>query len=129
MITELDETQMQIGIDSFAAAYDDASLAVSAPDRPETLKAAFEGAYGVFLVTNFWQEGANELKQATAAVRAVKDAGVKHFIWFTLPNVEAISGGKRSCAGQIVLLRGPCALKGAAEETNTRHRRIYHEQR
>jgi uncharacterized protein YbjT (DUF2867 family) len=63
-------------------------------DRPETLKAAFEGAYGVFLVTNFWEEGTDELKQATAAVRAAKNAGVKHFIWSTLPNVEAISGGK-----------------------------------
>jgi uncharacterized protein YbjT (DUF2867 family) len=63
-------------------------------DRPETLKAAFEGAYGVFLVTNFWEEGTDELEQATAAVRAAKDAGVRHFIWSTLPNVEAISGGK-----------------------------------
>jgi uncharacterized protein YbjT (DUF2867 family) len=63
-------------------------------DRPETLKAAFEGAHGVFLVTNFWEEGADELKQATAAVRAAKDAGVNHFIWSTLPDVEAISGGK-----------------------------------
>ena len=63
-------------------------------DRPETLKAAFEGAYGVFLVTNFWEEGTDELKQGTAAVRAAKDAGVKHFIWSTLPDVEAISGGR-----------------------------------
>src|ERR1700682_4919860 len=63
-------------------------------DRPQTLKAAFEGAHGVFLVTNFWEEGADEAKQATAAVRAAKDAGVKHLIWSTLPNVEAISGGK-----------------------------------
>ena len=63
-------------------------------DRPETLKAAFEGAHGVFLVTNFWEEGTDELRQATAAVRAAKDAGVKHFIWSTLPDVEAISGGK-----------------------------------
>ncbi len=63
-------------------------------DRPETLKAAFEGAHGVFLVTTSWLEGTDELKQATAAVRAAKDAGVKHFIWSTLPDVEAISGGK-----------------------------------
>ena len=38
--------------------------------RPETLRAAFEGAYGVFLVTNPWGEGVNEAEQATAAVRA-----------------------------------------------------------
>ena len=61
---------------------------------PETLKAAFEGAHGVFLVTNFWEQGTDELKEATAAVRAARDAGVKHFIWSTLPDVEAISGGK-----------------------------------
>src|SRR5882724_11178967 len=63
-------------------------------NRPETLEAAFKAAHGVFLVTNFWENGANELKQATAAVRAAKDANVKHFIWSTLPNVEAISRGK-----------------------------------
>jgi len=63
-------------------------------NRPETLASAFDGAYGVFLVTNFQEHGADELKQATAAVRAAKDSGVKHFIWSTLPNVEAISKGK-----------------------------------
>lgn len=62
-------------------------------NHPETLATAFEGAYGVFLVTNFW-EGTDEVKQATAAVRAAKDSGVKHFVWSTLPDVEAISGGK-----------------------------------
>ena len=63
-------------------------------NRPETLKAAFAEAHGVFLVTNFREKGTDELEQATAAVRAAKDAGVKHFVWSTLPNVEAISGGK-----------------------------------
>jgi uncharacterized protein YbjT (DUF2867 family) len=63
-------------------------------NRPENLAAAFGGAHGVFLVTNFLEQGTDELKQATAAVRAAKDAGVKHFIWSTLPDVEAISRGK-----------------------------------
>lgn len=63
-------------------------------NRPETLKAAFAGAHGVFLVTNAWEAGADETKQALAAVNAAKDAGVQHLIWSTLPNVETISHGK-----------------------------------
>jgi len=63
-------------------------------DRPETLEAAFQGVHGIFLVTNFWNKGTDERKQATAAVDAAKNAGVKHLVWSTLPNVEAISGGK-----------------------------------
>jgi uncharacterized protein YbjT (DUF2867 family) len=63
-------------------------------NRPETLTAAFEGAHGVFLVTNFREEGTDEAEQATAAVRAAKDKDVKHFVWCTLPDVEAISRGK-----------------------------------
>jgi uncharacterized protein YbjT (DUF2867 family) len=62
-------------------------------NRPETLKPAFAGAHGVFLVTNAWEAGRDEPKQALAAVKAAKDAGVQHFIWSTLPNVETISGG------------------------------------
>jgi len=63
-------------------------------NRPETLAAAFKEAHGVFLVTNLWEKGTDEVEQATAAVRAAKDAGVKHIVWSTLPNVEAISKGK-----------------------------------
>jgi uncharacterized protein YbjT (DUF2867 family) len=63
-------------------------------DHPETLKTAFEGAHGVFLVTTSSLEGTDERKQGTAAVQAARDAGVEHFIWSTLPYVEAISGGK-----------------------------------
>src|SRR5216110_1512244 len=44
MITKLDDTQMQIGIDSFAAAYDDASLAVGASDRLRNLVEQIEYA-------------------------------------------------------------------------------------
>jgi uncharacterized protein YbjT (DUF2867 family) len=63
-------------------------------NRPETLKTAFAGAHGVFLVTNAWEAGRDESKQAAAAVNAAKEAGVQHFIWSTLPNVETISGSK-----------------------------------
>ena len=63
-------------------------------NRPETLEAAFAGAHGVFLVTNFWEAGADEFKQAITAVEAAKGAGVQHLIWSTLPNVEAISRGQ-----------------------------------
>src|SRR5258706_976787 len=63
-------------------------------NRPETLASAFHGAYGAFLVTNFQEHGADELKQATAAIHAARDAGVRHFVWSTLPDVEAISKGK-----------------------------------
>src|ERR1700734_1275162 len=62
-------------------------------NRPETLKAAFAGARGVFVVTNSWEAGADEPKQALTAVNAAKDAGVNHLVWSTLPNVETISGG------------------------------------
>jgi len=44
MITELGKTQMQIGIDSFAAAYDDASLAVSTSERLRNLVEQIEYA-------------------------------------------------------------------------------------
>ena len=63
-------------------------------NRPGTLQPAFAGAHGVFLVTSSSLEGTDEFTQGTAAVRAAKAAGVKHFIWSTLPDVEAISGGK-----------------------------------
>src|SRR5277367_42815 len=63
-------------------------------NRPETLKAAFAGAHGVFLVTNAWEPDTDERKQVLAAVHAAKGGGVQHFIWSTLPNVETISRGK-----------------------------------
>jgi len=58
-----------------------------------SLTEAFKGAHGVFVVTNFW-EGADEIAQGKIAIQAAKNAGVNHFIWSTLPNVEKISNGK-----------------------------------
>src|ERR1700724_4308232 len=65
-------------------------------NRPETLRAAFAGAHGVFVVTNAWEAGRDESKQALAAVKAAKDAGVRPMIWSTPPHVERISGGARA---------------------------------
>ena len=45
-------------------------------NRPETLKAAFAGAHGVFLVTSSSLGGTDEFTQGTAAVRAAKAAGL-----------------------------------------------------
>ncbi len=40
-------------------------------NRPETLAAAFEEAHGVFLLTNVWEEGTDEVQQATAAANTL----------------------------------------------------------
>jgi uncharacterized protein YbjT (DUF2867 family) len=56
----------------------------------QSLKDAFKDAYGVFVVTNFW-EGADEITQGKNAIEAAKATGVQHFIWSTLPDVERIS--------------------------------------
>jgi len=67
--------------------------------RPETLAQAFEGSYGVFANTNSHAApDTDEIAQGTAAVEAAKAAGVEHFIWSTLPNVEKISRGKYTVA-------------------------------
>jgi len=58
-----------------------------------SLTESFKGAHGVFVVTNFW-EGADEIQQGKTAIEAAKKAGVNHFVWSTLPNVEEISNGK-----------------------------------
>ncbi len=64
--------------------------------KPETLRPAFKGVAGAFLVTNFWDPGTatNETIQGTLAVKAAKTAGVQHVVWSTLPNCKEISRGK-----------------------------------
>lgn len=60
---------------------------------PKSLTGAFQDAYGVFVVTNFW-EGADEIAQGKVAIQSAKNAGVQHFMWSTLPDVEKISNGQ-----------------------------------
>jgi uncharacterized protein YbjT (DUF2867 family) len=63
---------------------------------PSSLVPAFDGAYGAFVVTNFWEpgQGEREAELGAAAVRSARAAGVKHLIWSTLPDVEKLSGGR-----------------------------------
>ena len=64
--------------------------------EPKSLGPALEGAYGAFLVTNFWepQVGPREYELATAAVTAARAAGVEHLIWSTLPNADELTHGR-----------------------------------
>ncbi len=62
-------------------------------NNPKLMDEALQGVYGVFAVTNFW-EGADEIKQGTTVVNSAIKAGVKHFVWSTLPNVKEISKDK-----------------------------------
>lgn len=60
---------------------------------PASLAAAFAGAHGVFAVSNWIGSGLDEVTQGRHAVDAAAQAGVRHFVWSTLPNVEQLSGG------------------------------------
>src|SRR5262244_312988 len=68
-------------------------------DAP-SLRLPFEGAYGAFVVTNFWDPAQmhHETEIGTAAVRAAHSAGVKHLVWSTLPDCERITSGRRKVA-------------------------------
>jgi nucleoside-diphosphate-sugar epimerase len=68
-------------------------------DDEPSLRKAFDGAYGAYVVTNFWaqrtpeQEQARtraqmELDQAAAAARAAKDAELRHVVWSTLEDTR-----------------------------------------
>ncbi len=57
--------------------------------------AAFQGAYGVFAMTNFWESGATkEYEQGLNMVKAARQQDVQHFIWSSLPDTITISNGQ-----------------------------------
>ncbi len=55
-------------------------------DDPAGLKRAFEGGYGAFCVTFFWEHFSpeREVAEARGMAAAAKDADLKHVIWSTL---------------------------------------------
>jgi len=70
----------QAGAEVVAADLDDAA----------SLRRAFEGAYGAFCVTAFWEHFSAEKEQSQARhmAQAAKDAGVAHVIWSTLEDTR-----------------------------------------
>ncbi len=68
-------------------------------DDEESLRKAFDGVYGAFVVTNYFAQRSEaevaarsaadmELEQAGNAARAARDAGVEHVIWSTLADTR-----------------------------------------
>ena len=59
-------------------------------DDVESLKRAFQGAYGAYCVTFFWAHFSpeKELAEATNMAQAAKQAGIEHVIWSTLEDTR-----------------------------------------
>jgi uncharacterized protein YbjT (DUF2867 family) len=56
------------------------------------LEKAFNGAYGAFCVTNYWEhfQVEKEIEQARNMARAAKAVGIKHLIWSTLEDTRKL---------------------------------------
>ena len=82
-----------------ALASQEAEVVEADLDDEASLRKAFNGAYGAFVVTNFWVERTSEeekactraqmeLDQAAAAARAAKETGLRHVVWSTLEDTR-----------------------------------------
>ena len=61
-------------------------------DNEEEIKEALNGAYGVFLVTNFWEhfDANKEVDQVKRVADIAKESGVKHLVFSTLEDTSSI---------------------------------------
>ncbi len=59
-------------------------------DDPESLKKAFEGAYGAFCVTFFWAHFSpdKEIAEAAGMAQAAKHANLQHVVWSSLEDTR-----------------------------------------
>lgn len=67
-----------------------AEVAAADVDDPASLERAFEGAYGAFCVTFFWDHmsAPKETQQARNLAMAAKAAGLRHVVWSTLEDTR-----------------------------------------
>jgi len=65
-------------------------LVVADLDDVDSLKKTFDGAYGVFGLTDFWEHGFDgEVRQGKNLVDAAKAVGVKHFVYSTFVSEQS----------------------------------------
>ncbi|CAI5990416.1 unnamed protein product [Closterium sp. NIES-65] len=79
-----------------AAHLRDAKVEVAQADQADrqTVRAALEGAYGAFVVTDFYSLGEREVEVGKGVVEEARGAGVQHMVWSTLPHVHRLSKGQ-----------------------------------
>jgi uncharacterized protein YbjT (DUF2867 family) len=67
-----------------------AKLMATDLDDPGSLERAFDGAWGAFCVTAFWEHFSpeRELQQARTMAAAAKATGVRHLVWSTLEDTR-----------------------------------------
>ena len=65
-------------------------------DDLESVTKAFQGAYGAYCVTFFWEHFSTEKEQSQARnmAEAAKETGVKHVIWSTLEDTRKCYGAQ-----------------------------------
>jgi uncharacterized protein YbjT (DUF2867 family) len=87
-------------------------------EAPDSLEAAFRGANGVFLVTDFWEHGlAAEVRQGFNAIGAAARAGVRHLVFSSVGGTERTEGlgithfdGKRRIERHLALSGMPFTI-------------------
>lgn len=59
-------------------------------DEPDSVRAAFDGAYGAFCVTNFWEHlsAEREIAQAGTMAEAARESRLAHTIWSTFEDTR-----------------------------------------
>ena len=89
--------------------------------EPASLRGAFEGSHGAFVVTNFWDPAQmkRETEVGSEAVKAARAAGVQHLIWSTLPDSEKLTGGRQKVAHFTGKAHVDAVVKGAGFARHT----------
>jgi uncharacterized protein YbjT (DUF2867 family) len=81
-------------------------------DDAESIKQALSGAYGAFLVTNYWEhkDSDREIQQGKNATDAAKECGVQHLVFSSGPTTKGTTDK------QVALMDGKFAISNYIAE-------------